>query len=486
MTVYDRFPFSCLDCSIPEGNENHRILFAASGPKIFSINLEKKSNIQVWPQADNQAKRADQENDDHGEPPGKKRKLSPPPGSPNILKLTLSHNRKHLVAVSSEDKCIRVFSVSEQGSLDQLSQRCMPKRPSAIALTWDDDTIFCGDKFGDVYALPLLPPSGEPIGTPLPDDMEASQEEQKELFIPSATNLTVHTARNRRALENQAKIKKPVKTKEPLKFSHQLLLGHVSMLTDLTLVTLSDENMGSKRNYILTADRDEHIRVSRGVPQAHIIEGFCLGHKEFVSRICLPRPEILVSGGGDDFLAVWDWVNRGLKNKINIHGAVGEFPKNVRPTGKGDPPVREPEERKIAVSGLWAYPQGPGESLLVTCEEVPALFHLAIADLESPDPVLRSIPLNGNPLDVVVAGNSVIVSIDTSVKSSCTGEEMERISRLQSFVIKSDKSWNRIDELNEILYEADKEINTVGDVGSMHDILYGIENLRKRGGESDT
>lgn len=54
-------------------------------------------------------------------------------------------------------------------------------------------------------------------------------------------------------------------------FEHKLLLGHVSMLTDIALVVLNG------RNYIITADRDEHIRISRGIPQSHIIEGFCLG-----------------------------------------------------------------------------------------------------------------------------------------------------------------------------------------------------------------
>lgn len=53
-----------------------------------------------------------------------------------------------------------------------------------------------------------------------------------------------------------------------------LLLGHVSLLT--TFLLSPDEK------YIITADRDEHIRVS-WYPQAYTIEQFCLGHEKCVS-----------------------------------------------------------------------------------------------------------------------------------------------------------------------------------------------------------
>ena len=90
--------------------------------------------------------------------------------------------------------------------------------------------------------------------------------------------------------------------KETPRFKHELLLGHVSMLTDIASATVGS------RSYIVTADRDEHIRVSRGIPQAHIIEGFCQGHEEFVSRLCFTKSRHLVSGGGDAYLYVWDWL----------------------------------------------------------------------------------------------------------------------------------------------------------------------------------
>lgn len=50
-----------------------------------------------------------------------------------------------------------------------------------------------------------------------------------------------------------------------------LILGHTSLLTTFTLT--DDEK------YVISADRDEHIRVSWH-PQGYVIERFCLGHKK--------------------------------------------------------------------------------------------------------------------------------------------------------------------------------------------------------------
>lgn len=50
-----------------------------------------------------------------------------------------------------------------------------------------------------------------------------------------------------------------------------LVLGHTSLLTSFLLT--EDEQ------YIVSADRDEHIRVS-WYPQGYVIERYCLGHKK--------------------------------------------------------------------------------------------------------------------------------------------------------------------------------------------------------------
>jgi tRNA (guanine-N(7)-)-methyltransferase subunit TRM82 len=227
----------------------------------------------------------------------------------------------------------------------------MSRRPSAITLTSDDSTILCADKFGDVYALPLLPsPDDELPEAPAP---AATQPEEKD-FTPSATVLTVHSGRNRRTLEEQLKMKAkgPLKTKETMPFKNDLLLGHVSMLTDLAFAKVDN------RSYIITADRDEHIRVSRGLPQAHIIEGFCFGHEEFVSRLCLTQSGLLVSGGGDAQLFVWDWQNYQLVERLSLRDTVIQHIKS-RPEISSS--FGDDASFKIAVSGIWDVPSSNKE-----------------------------------------------------------------------------------------------------------------------------
>ncbi|XP_061049856.1 tRNA (guanine-N(7)-)-methyltransferase non-catalytic subunit WDR4 isoform X1 [Eubalaena glacialis] len=82
--------------------------------------------------------------------------------------------------------------------------------------------------------------------------------------------------------------------------SGKLELGHLSMLLD---VAVSPDD-----RYVLTADRDEKIRVSWAAAP-HNIESFCLGHSEFVSRIFVvpDHPELLLSSSGDRTLRLWQY-----------------------------------------------------------------------------------------------------------------------------------------------------------------------------------
>nr|XP_048721675.1 tRNA (guanine-N(7)-)-methyltransferase non-catalytic subunit WDR4 isoform X2 [Caretta caretta] len=77
-------------------------------------------------------------------------------------------------------------------------------------------------------------------------------------------------------------------------------LGHLSLLLD---VALSPDDQ-----YILTADRDEKIRVSL-TRAPHNIVSFCLGHREFVSRIfVIPNyPDLMLSASGDCTLRLWEY-----------------------------------------------------------------------------------------------------------------------------------------------------------------------------------
>lgn len=265
----------------------------------------------------------------------------------------------------------------------------MPKRPCAISLTPDDNTILCADKFGDVYSLPLLGPSYEDspsTGIGLCRTSLKGDESAQKSFTPAANTKTVHTLRNRKALRDQQAHTKIIPKPKSSNFEHQLLLGHVSMLTDLLCISISEHTSNSPqpRTYIITSDRDEHIRVSRGIPQAHIIEGFCLGHTEFVSKICIPRwhEQILISGGGDDYLLTWNWLSGKVLQKVGLKTHVEEFRRHYISTSNRlrsnliQDLSKDGENHltSIAVSGIWAVNglganlENPNDEVVVACE----------------------------------------------------------------------------------------------------------------------
>lgn len=95
----------------------------------------------------------------------------------------------------------------------------------------------------------------------------------------------------------------------------ELILGHLSMLLD---VVVTKDN-----KYIITADRDEKIRVSK-FKNSYNIQSFCLGHTKFVSNICqLPHDtNIIVSAGGDGFVKFWQFKNGQQINSINYSNKI--------------------------------------------------------------------------------------------------------------------------------------------------------------------
>ncbi|XP_074550381.1 tRNA (guanine-N(7)-)-methyltransferase non-catalytic subunit wdr4 [Halichoeres trimaculatus] len=80
----------------------------------------------------------------------------------------------------------------------------------------------------------------------------------------------------------------------------ELKMGHLSMLL---AVAVSPNN-----KFLITADRDEKIRVSH-LKSPHNIQSFCLGHQQFVSALLIPaaHPHWLLSGSGDGTLKLWEF-----------------------------------------------------------------------------------------------------------------------------------------------------------------------------------
>ncbi|KAL9608668.1 MAG: hypothetical protein Q9167_006520 [Letrouitia subvulpina] len=372
----------------------------------------------------------------------------------------------------------------------------MPKRPCAIALDPNEKTVLCGDKFGDVYALPLLGGSykGKSINHNVCDEAEQSKAGASSTsFISLANSRTVHTKKNKQALKNQQNTIKTPPTKKVLDFDHQLLLGHVSLLTDLLCIGIGSEdcNDSRERQYIITADRDEHIRVSRGMPQAHIIEGFCLGHTEFVSKLCvLPwNRRLLVSGGGDDYLFFWDWISGMLIHKFSLKDMVQKL--------RNEDGMQDPQEMandqstmnteppdKIAVSGLWAICEPSVErhcgKLLAICEGVPAIFWLSVSQ-------------NGEifHFDTTRTGSNVIsiaISEDQRMANYANTVDSPDIGTFQYSITHG--NWQQttkcirkqldVNETAEPKEGNDRKVGSKDSAYVIDGLLYGFENLRKR------
>ncbi|TQV97370.1 hypothetical protein V2A60_000013 [Cordyceps javanica] len=503
-----KIPYNCL-------HTHGSFLFAARGGKIHTFNLVDGAHVATWmhpevetfiaashrasptvesgpghaddcvvveeavvqPPAKRQKVTGDvaQQQDDNGETHGarnsrskgqRKPKPIPVPDRPVIIQLASTADGRHLVAVSSHDKAVWVFAHDGSGHLSELSKRIMPKRPSAIALS-PDSQVIVADKFGDVYAIPLIK-SAEPY-TPAQTPSGA----QKGFSKPAATVLTVHSKGNRAALAaQQRQLEKPASSSgadgsvraEGPDFEHALLLGHVSMLTGLLLG--EDEQ---RRRYIVTSDRDEHIRVSRFTPQAHVIHGYCLGHREFVGAMTIPstRAGLLVSGGGDEDLFLWDWVKGELLSRTNILTPVKEV---------------DPQASRVAVSKLLAleYPceQGTQTHVIAICEDISAIFTWQLLH----DNVLTKpgiIQLPGKPLDIAASttDSTASLAIALHIPEGFDDAAAQSLHIIHLMIDDGRLAVDTIGPVNDAAQEATEQDVAESDIRTL---FYTIEHLRKQ------
>ncbi|KAA8643506.1 hypothetical protein EYZ11_006602 [Aspergillus tanneri] len=493
MAVNSHHPFQRVQFVDRQHAGHQNVIVASAGSKLYSYAAETGQRLASWPQdvdhndaAAPTAMDVEPSVDGQG-PPEKKRKVSMDGGSgkptsaswSSIPLLVTSTNGRYVVAMTVEDKCIRVFRLGEDGSLEQLSERVMPKRGCALSLANNDSIILCGDKFGDVYSLPLIPNEAYVAS-------KATSRQSKKCW-PAATALTVHTKGNLASLEQQkrqyeAKIKKTSEEKPSLNFEHQLLIGHVSLLTDLAFVSLPvDSSTSKKRTFILTADRDEHIRVSRGPPQTHVIENYCLGHTSFVSSLCVPTwaPEYLISGGGDNHLLVWKWAESRVLQKVPLVDEASE-------------------STDIAVRGIWATSLGntenPSGALRLILVGIEGSSKLQCFALESNGTlkVQKPVSTSGNVLDVTsnAQESTIFVSVDNVREAGSTQEW--RSSPTTTLI----EAYRATPETDDLVWEsvAESTVGTINASGTseipasidakqrkeMNDSLYGLGNMRKR------
>ncbi|KAK6517504.1 tRNA (guanine-N(7)-)-methyltransferase non-catalytic subunit trm82 [Arthrobotrys megalospora] len=256
----------------------------------------------------------------------------PPPPQPNYIGQLVPIPDRSLLAVTTlEDKTLRLLSLD---TLEVVKEWVLHKRPSAITLT--PATILVGDKFGDVFSYKI----------PTPSELEEATE-------------------------------------------GKLLLGHVSLLTTLTTATspplhgnTQNGSSGDVKKYIITADRDEHIRITN-YPLTHAIHGFCLGHTAFVNRLLITKDNLLVSGGGDDWLGLWDWKAGKLLQQVDIktpvdamlnHEDAKALTEKLRGYNKKRKRREEGEPEVDVTIAVTEIAEVNGREVVVVLEGVPAIL----------------------------------------------------------------------------------------------------------------
>jgi tRNA (guanine-N(7)-)-methyltransferase subunit TRM82 len=139
MVVSYQHPIQCIRFVERQTAGFHNLFVASAGPKIYTYAAETGKQLAIWPEAANAADSTvvgvapSSEGD---EPSAKKRKVSPVPehtarGAQSetstawstIPILAVSSDGNYVVAVTGEDKCLRVFEIEDSGNLKQLSER---------------------------------------------------------------------------------------------------------------------------------------------------------------------------------------------------------------------------------------------------------------------------------------------------------------------------------------------------------------------------
>lgn len=232
--------------------------------------------------------------------------------------LALTESESHLVASTDSDKSVLIFTLDyDSENILTLSKRQpMAKRPYAI--TTHDGEAIVADKFGDAYTVPI-------------------------------------------------DLNPPVLEKDLVP-----ILGHVSMLTDVIVGVHND------KPFLITSDRDEHIRVS-SYPKSYVIKLFLHGHEEFISQLCLVD-DLLVSGGGDDYLFVWNWYTGEMLTKFDLKDIVRPFL-----TDAHLPPEKyrsEDSPREISIAKIEFVQFGDAKYFVVLVEHTSCLIVLKYEEKE--------------------------------------------------------------------------------------------------------
>lgn len=232
-----------------------------------------------------------------------------------IRQIAISSDSQYAATIS-DDKGLRIFSLASGSSPELLSTRYLTKKASDLSFTPDND-LLVSDKVGDCYLYPLVPKATVSAETVKRMDVQADP-----TLNPEAT----------------------------------YLLGHVSVLTSHIFT--------EDRKHIITADRDEHIRVTR-YPDTFVIERYLFGTDGFVSSIHIPidHPDLLISGGGEGILRLWDWKQGKQVGSVDVAEAIlphRAARSTLRKDKRKTKSTRKGDDAFYSVPEGWMLPSGQG------------------------------------------------------------------------------------------------------------------------------
>ncbi|SJX66293.1 related to TRM82-subunit of a tRNA methyltransferase complex [Sporisorium reilianum f. sp. reilianum] len=208
---------------------------------------------------------------------------------------SFSHSDRFL-ALTGDDKVLRVWKLQRtaEGAITgfefgkEIVIKLLPKRaavlhwmPSSDSTPTGSEELICIDRFGDIRS-----------------------------FIVNENDVrTLPSAEANAGKKHGAEVDEQDQMDSPDDASMQILLGHVSMITSLAFIPAATPT--APPAYIVTGDRDEHIRISRWGRKrlAYVIDRFLQGSEAFVGALAvLPDTDgelRLVSSEGGRALRVW-------------------------------------------------------------------------------------------------------------------------------------------------------------------------------------
>ncbi|KAG7663382.1 TRM82 [[Candida] subhashii] len=332
-----------------------------------------------------------------------------------IRALRLSYDEKYIIGTTDSDKSVFIISIdftNETNCLTLMKRQPFPKRPCSISIDDKNANVVVADKFGDVYVIPI--DNNEPIA-------------QKEL--------------------------------EPV-------LGHVSMLSDVLMTKYNN------KQFIITADRDEHIRVSN-YPKSYVIKDWLFGHEEFVSELYIDQnddPSVLYSGGGDDFVCLWKWYDNKLLTKVDLRSLIEEYLHDGHL-----PPERfltDDSKKEISVAKLLTVKTERNHLLIVLVENTRCLLTFTISEDYTVVQHKQTIAVENSIIDICVdpTNKKIIASLDT--------ENQDELLQILSF---DDQDQLAVDSQyqKQIIEIANANPCDVENRSEFHQLYY-INSLRKR------